>query len=340
MGALVVIALVAAALYLLFKLVLSYAREEPQIIRNPAPYSTLGLLSVGALRGLSKRSGVLAGEVSGSRLVLDVKLTPEQIERFEQSTVFAGGKASEALAGTKYHTALSASFPQVLSVRPSASLIVSRAFPLSPLGVIHVTQTITQHRALPAGGTYQAEVQFARYPGGLMYNETDKGVELTLRVTLVDRKANNELVWEGDTVILSRGAQLGKRGGGAAPVFDKPVWDQQSTHSVSATTGLTYAAASGDYNPHHLYWWSALPMGFSRPIAHGMWTLSAALHELAALGVARDNVFPLRVTCDFKKPLLMPATVTFGFARRGNSVHFGVYDKNNADPHLIGQLTQ
>ena len=49
---------------------------------------------------------------------------------------------------------------------------------------------------------------------------------------------------------------------------------------------------------------------------------------------------PLRVSCDFKKPLLMPATVTFGFVRRNGAVHFGVYDKNNTDPHLIGQLTQ
>ncbi len=146
-------------------------------------------------------------------------------------------------------------------------------------------------------------------------------------------------MWEGDTVVLSRGAQLGRRGG-PAPVFEKPAWERQSTHAVGAGTGLAYAAASGDYNPHHLYWWSALPMGFRRPIAHGMWTLSAALHELAALGAARDDRFPLRVSCDFKKPLLMPATVTFGFARRGGVVHFGVYDKDNADPHLIGQLTQ
>jgi acyl dehydratase len=339
MGFLLPLLIVVAVLYLLYKFVLGYAQESPQVVRNPEPYPTLALLSLGALRGLVKRSGVLEGPVSGTRLVWDVKQTPEQIERFERATVFAGGKASAALTGSGYHTQLSATFPQMLSVRPSASLIVSRAFPLSPLGVIHITQTITQHRDMPAGGSYLAEVKFARYANGLMFNETDKGVELTLRVTLVDRKKNNEAVWEGDTVILSRGAQLGKRGG-PAPVFEKPVWEHQSTHAVSDSTGRTYAAASGDYNPHHLFWWSALPMGFRRPIAHGMWTLSAALNELLALKVTRENVFPLRVSCDFKKPLLMPATVTFGYSRRGDTVHFGVYDKNNVDPHLIGQLTQ
>ncbi len=105
---------------------------------------------------------------------------------------------------------------------------------------------------------------------------------------------------------------------------------------MHGNTGRRYAAASGDYNPHHLFWWSALPMGFSRPIAHGMWTLSAALHELEAYGAIQTNKYPRRVSCDFKKPLLMPATITFGYRKTGLGVQFGVYNKDNTDPHLIG----
>lgn len=119
-----------------------------------------------------------------------------------------------------------------------------------------------------------------------------------------------------------------------------------------------YAAVSGDYNPHHLYWFTALPMGFSRPIAHGMWTLAAALSELAAHGVVDPNVFPQRVSCElrgsqerallvggsfivfcarrFKKPLFMPGAVTFGYRKEKDaSVAFGVYDKTGASPHIM-----
>jgi len=203
---------------------------------------------------------------------------------------------------------------------------------------VHIQQSITQHKTLPASGLYSVDVFFARYAGGLMYSETDKGIELTIRVTLTDRRSK-ELLWEGDTVVVSRGAAPGKKGG-PPPVFESPVWDQESKFVVDAKTGLRYAAASGDFNPHHLYWWSALPMGFSRPIAHGMYTLSAALHEMQAMGGAQMTSYPLRVSCDFKKPLLMPATVTFGFRKVERGVQFGVYDKNNADPHLMGIVLQ
>lgn len=52
--------------------------------------------------------------------------------------------------------------------------------------------------------------------------------------------------------------------------------------TVSADTGLQYASVSGDYNPHHLYPWTARVVGYKLPMVHGMWTLSkvlAAIHE-------------------------------------------------------------
>jgi acyl dehydratase len=310
----------------------------------------------GLLRGLVKRSGTLQGEVSEVKLQQNVQLNVARVELYERSTVFAGGKAEEALSKKGAHANLSICFPQVLSVQLSAGLIVSRGFPMSPLGIVHIQQSskfvfrclsyfirvsffaVTQHRSLPAGGDYVVEVFFARYPGGLMFAETDKGVDLTIRVSLSDRRSK-ELFWEGDTVVLSRAPSPGRRGG-PPPVFETPVWDKQSQFVVKESTGRTYAKCSGDFNPHHLFWWTALPVGFRRPIAHGMWTLSAALHELEAQNAFAPDRFPLRVTCDFKKPLLMPASVTFGFKRGEQGIHFGVYDKSNSDPHLIGLVHQ
>ena len=47
--------------------------------------------------------------------------------------------------------------------------------------------------------------------------------------------------------------------------------------TVDSGTGLRYAAISGDYNPHHLYPWTARVAGYKQPMAHGMWTLAKAL---------------------------------------------------------------
>jgi hypothetical protein len=327
--------LVLLLLFVVYRLFLGYAKDDRKEAIGEASSGTVVTLLKGLSRGLVKRQGVLQGEVSEVRLVSDVVLSSARVELYEKTTVFSGGKAEAALSKTGLHTSLSPCFPQVLSVQPSAGLIVSRGFPLSPLGIVHIQQRITQFKPLPVSGKYRLTVFFARYPGGLMYAETDKGVELTIRVTLSD---GSDVVWEGDTVVLSRAAPTGKRSG-PAPVFESPVWEQQAQLSVHGNTGLRYAAASGDYNPHHLYWWSALPMGFSRPIAHGMWTLSAALHELEAMGGVKMS-YPLRLSCDFKKPLLMPATITFGFRKVSEGVQFGVYNKTNSDPHLIGIVHQ
>ncbi len=49
------------------------------------------------------------------------------------------------------------------------------------------------------------------------------------------------------------------------------------TLAVPADTGVRYSSASGDYQPHHLYPWTARLVGYNQPMAHGMWTLSRAV---------------------------------------------------------------
>ena len=46
---------------------------------------------------------------------------------------------------------------------------------------------------------------------------------------------------------------------------------------VAGDTGIRYAKVSGDWNPHHLYPWSARLLGYRSPIAHGLWTLARAV---------------------------------------------------------------
>ena len=326
----------------LVRFFLSYRQDTRKDVRSDGkPYNPVALLGLGLVRSFAKLSGRLSGPVSGARLTWEVDaLRPEMLSLYERATMFKGGLAEGRFDSKKVFTELSVCYPQALSVRLVPSLFVDRGFPLSPLGILHMKQSIVQHAPLAASGDYSLEVFFARYPTGLMYAETDKGIELNVRVLLRARKSK-EIVWQGDTEVVSRAKQSGRRG--PPKVFSSPKWDAQSIHAVAESTGRSYAAASGDYNPHHLYWFTAMPVGFSRPIAHGMWTLSAAMHEMEAAGVIRKGVYPISVTCEFKKPLLMPASVTFGYrhsVEKKATIDFGVYDKNNVNPHVIGSVEQ
>ena len=341
MGFGTIVVLLGLAVWLARRFWLGYRRAEGGVVRlaRGSESSAVVTLGTGLLRGLVKRQGVLAGEVPSTRIVLEDAPSASRLTAYTRATVLADGKAASS---QQQVTVVPLCFPQVLTVRVAAGLIVSRGFPLSPMGILHISQTVRQTRAMPAGTALEVHTFFAPYSGGLLFSETDKGIEMTLRVQVRLPGDTKEAapVWQGDTVILSRSPAPARRTG-PPPVFESPSWDYQSRHVVAATTGLSYAAVSGDYNPHHLFWWSALPMGFSRPIAHGMWSLAASLNELTALGVVREGVFPLTVRCEFKKPLLMPATVTFGHRKLPmGETQFGIYDKNNVDPHVIGTVSQ
>ncbi len=94
--------------------------------------------------------------------------------------------------------------------------------------------------------------------------------------------------------------------------------------------GRRYAAASGDRNPIHMHDLSAKLFGFPRAIAHGMWTKARAL---AALEGRLPDAYEVDVA--FKKPILLPAKVTFGSETAGTTTRFTVRSRKGA-PHLDG----
>jgi acyl dehydratase len=111
--------------------------------------------------------------------------------------------------------------------------------------------------------------------------------------------------------------------------------------TLSAGLGRKYASISGDRNPIHLSDLTAKPFGFSRHIAHGMWTHARALAEL-------ENRLPdaCTVAVAFKRPVRLPSVVWFGArtARDGDErIDFGVtsHPPDGDRPpvsHLLGRV--
>jgi acyl dehydratase len=89
---------------------------------------------------------------------------------------------------------------------------------------------------------------------------------------------------------------------------------------------------SGDWNPIHLYPWTARPLGFPRQIAHGMWSTARCV-------AAIENRLPTRVDIEvvFRKPVLLPGTVSFGLAQDAGGAGFSLSRPRDGAPHLLGR---
>lgn len=214
-------------------------------------------------------------------------------------------------------------FPEVLFLGTLGTLITSESFPLSPFGLIHVRQTITSHRPLHAGERLDLSARLAEA------RRTPRGIELDVRL---DVASGGSLAWEATTTLLSRaeGARSGEgrtREGTATPREGGEVID------VPEQTGRAYARVSGDWNPHHLWTFTARPLGYRRPIAHGMWSLALLLGRIPPARLAG----PIHVEAAFKRPIFMPGQVAISVEERDGGWQLDAWDPSSGAPHVIGR---
>jgi acyl dehydratase len=87
-------------------------------------------------------------------------------------------------------------------------------------------------------------------------------------------------------------------------------------------------------NPIHIHPLSARLFGFPTAIVHGMWTKARCL---AALDPRLPGGFTVEV--QFKKPILLPATVEFAEASDGAGIKFAVRGAGKGTPHLDGRVS-
>jgi acyl dehydratase len=218
-------------------------------------------------------------------------------------------------------------YPQVLAAPLHLALLGRADFPYPVLGLIHVRNDIRQVRRLAEGAPLSVSAWFEAQ------REAPAGIELDLRTVV---ESDGAPVWQATTTMLRRRA-VKREGERRAPGSDAEAQrfaaSRPASWRVPADTGRRYARASGDYNPIHLTALTARPFGFARAIAHGMWTLARCVAELGE--VAQGEGLSLR--CDFRRPLLLPAQVTFQTLRQGEAVDFRVASQDGK-PHLLGRL--
>jgi acyl dehydratase len=85
------------------------------------------------------------------------------------------------------------------------------------------------------------------------------------------------------------------------PASAEPMPAPLASWLLAPSSGRAYAALSGDWNPIHLWPWSARLMGMQAPIIHGMHTLARACAELERAGGRRVA----RLDGRFRAPIVL-----------------------------------
>jgi acyl dehydratase len=216
--------------------------------------------------------------------------------------------------------------PEILFFGLLGALATDARLPISPFGLIHIRQTMTGRQPLGVDRPYDLEARLAAA------RRTEKGYELDMRLSLAAGDTGGEdVLWQAVTTLLSRApaARRGTRKGKPqTPVERAGTFEIQ----VPGDIGRAYARVSGDWNPHHLWPITARPLGYRRPIAHGMWTLARLIGQLPAeVDTTRG-----RVEASFHRPVLLPGTITVRVAAEGDAWALDAWSPERGTPHLHG----
>jgi hypothetical protein len=254
-------------------------------MNSPSPSSLPALprASVSPLvRALFKRPARVSAGLIQASYRLD-RLDADHVRRYSDAFGFPPGPVP-------------LTYLYLLAQRAQLATMLDRAIPFRIVGLIHVSNDLAMH----------CEVR------------TDAPLVLVTTLSMPEPSANGaiECVLEtmasadGQTVFSCTSRYLIKRGPrgkhASAPPSVTPVSDIVGEWVVTADAGRRYAALSGDWNPIHLWPWSARLMGMHAPIIHGMETMA----RVCAAFEQSANRRVTSLACRFKRAVPLGTSAT------------------------------
>ena len=227
---------------------------------------------------------------------------------------------------------LPATVPQVMAVPMHIAMLTHPTFPLKPMGIVHVRQTLQVIRPIRVGEAFSLHSSLSAP------RQAKRGREFDLST---EARVNGEVVWKGVTTILApeRQAAPEKAAEKKERLKEAPMRIpgdrllQSSSWSLSESLGRDYTRVAGDFNPIHLHAWAARPFGFKRAIIHGMWLLGRTLADLQ--GSLPDG--PYEVSMDFRRPVSLPGRVFLVAEKVSDTeIGFSVRNREQTREHVSG----
>jgi acyl dehydratase len=226
-------------------------------------------------------------------------------------------------------------FPHIVGSGLHLRMLLHPEFPVRLPGLVHVWHRIRQSQPIVSAEHLAMECSIEGH------REVDAGAEFCLNTEVI---SDGTVIWEEQTGFIARASRRsrpadrsrpGDRAGDGTAEPDADM-DEVTRIDAAADVGRRYALASGDYNPIHLWAASARPFGFSRPIAHGMWTLARSVAELQA----RGGSAAIELSVRFRRPVFLPATLRLEASVAGAMTTFRVLDADSGIVCLTGTLGQ
>jgi acyl dehydratase len=221
---------------------------------------------------------------------------------------------------------LPVTYPHMLTFPLQMALMSDRAFPLALPGLVHARNRIEMLRPIRSSEPLDLEVWAENFA------QHRSGAAVDLRATV---STGGEEVWRSTSTYLARGAKAPD--GAPEAQIEVPVGELErvaATWRIPDDAGRRYAKVSGDVNPIHLSGVTAKAFGFKRAIAHGMWIKARVL---GALGGRLPDA--LAVDVAFRKPLLIPSTVTLSTAAVGaGGWDVAVRNAKGGTEHMVGTI--
>lgn len=246
--------------------------------------------------------------------------------------------AYRAICQTELRDTLPLAYPQLAAAALHLALLADKRCPIGGLGLLHVRNEITRHRALPASQAWSYSARLASW------TPVSRGHELTIETEVSDALG---VAWRATTVALARGpskkstadrveTRPARALDEASKAVDSHPADSRAVWALAEDTGRRFARIAGDRNPIHLWALTARPFGFPSAIVHGMYSLGRVLGALEAAGL------PERVTVSaaFIRPVLLPSEVVFERRTGGEGqVDFTISSLDGARLHVSGSAT-
>lgn len=180
----------------------------------------------------------------------------------------------------------------VASQSAQLHLLSHRQFPLKTLGLLHKSISFFQYESIAEQQEFDVSLQI----GAAVKHS--RGIEFELQVRF---EQDSQLIagFDSQYFCLTNKSQASKQ-----PDPKQIYRDFTTVAELNFTERNVrgYAKASGDYNPIHLHKITALPFGFNKPIAHGMYLLIRSMQAL--------DLNPQSIEVQFKRPALLPVSTT------------------------------
>jgi acyl dehydratase len=241
-----------------------------------------------------------------------VMLDPDAAARYAQMCGF-GATAT-----------LPVTFPHVLAMPLHLKIFANAAFPLRPMGLIHLSNVIESVGELTAGSRVDITVAARNY------QRTDAGLAFDMATEI---SSGGRPLWRETCVFLSRWPDDMLRQGGRPPRPPKAPKDSAvlAELDVSLRTAWAYARVAADYNPIHLSDRAARFLGLRGSIGHGMWSLARSLAQPPVPVIPHG----VRIEAQFLTPVQLPARVAIKEWRAEGHVKRALCDVRTGRVHMF-----